>query len=195
MNHTIYFVRHGQTDWNAGFLFQGRQDIPINALGRRQAARNGVLLTQLLREPASFDFVASPLARTRQTMEIVRSNLGLDLHGYRTDGRLLELDYGDWEGMTLEEIRRSHGGMNEARNRNKWDFVPPGESAESYAMQAARFEPWLDEVSRNTVCVTHGGILRCAWKIATGISADEAGQLIIPQDRILRLKEHRLEWL
>ena len=195
MNHTIYFVRHGQTDWNAGFLFQGRQDIPINALGRRQAARNGALLTQLLREPDSFDFVASPLARTRQTMEIVRSNLGLDLHGYRTDGRLLELDYGDWEGMTLEEIRRSHGEMNEARNRNKWDFVPPGGSAESYAMQAARFELWLDEVNRNTVCVTHGGILRCAWKIAAGISADEASQLIIPQDRILRLKEHRLEWL
>ncbi|MCP5001084.1 MAG: histidine phosphatase family protein [Hyphomicrobiales bacterium] len=195
MSQTIYFVRHGQTDWNAEQRFQGQQDIPINALGREQATRNGAALRSLLAEPENFDFVSSPLSRTHQTMEIVRDGLGLPIAEYRTDDRLLELNYGDWEGQTLDEMRRNNGEMSDARNRDKWNFVPPGASAESYAMQAKRFAPWLDEVHRPTVCVTHGGILRCVWKGVGGISAEEAGQLLIPQDRILRLENALLDWL
>ncbi|MEX0344882.1 MAG: histidine phosphatase family protein [Rhizobiaceae bacterium] len=195
MNRTIYFVRHGQTDWNAEFRFQGQQDIPINALGRQQAMRNGETLRAVLTDPEAFDFIASPLSRTRQTMEIIRGELDLPQNEYRTDRRLLELNYGDWEGQTIDEMRQSHGEMSEARNRNKWEFVPPGNGAESYAMLSQRFEPWLSETLKQSVCVTHGGVLRCIWRLVGGKSADEAGQLIIPQDRILRMENTSLEWI
>ena len=195
MRAAIYFIRHGQTDWNAELRFQGQQDIPINALGREQANRNGNRLRDLVVDPSPFDFVASPLWRTRETMEIVRTNMGLRPGGYRTDPRLIELNYGAWEGMTLNEMRRSHGDLSESRNRNKWDFVPPGDAAESYAMQAERFAPWLQTVEQPTVCVTHGGILRCVWRIVGDLTGDEAGTLAIPQDKILQLRNESLEWI
>ena len=74
---TIYFVRHGQTDWNAEQRFQGQRDIPINANGRQQAAKNGQTLKELLNNPADFDYVSSPLGRACETMEIIRRALDL----------------------------------------------------------------------------------------------------------------------
>ena len=71
---SIYFVRHGQTDWNAEKRLQGQTDIPINARGRAQARRNGRLLAGYLADPAALDYVASPLGRTRETMEILRAD-------------------------------------------------------------------------------------------------------------------------
>ena len=97
----VYFVRHGQTDWNAEHRLQGQADIALNALGRAQATRNGRKLAELIADPADFDFVASPLGRTRETMELVRAAMGLEPHGYRTDPRLIEVHFGDWQGHTL----------------------------------------------------------------------------------------------
>lgn len=192
---TVYFVRHGQTDWNAELRFQGQQDIAINETGRSQARRNGVRLAELIAEPAAFRFVASPLGRTRETMEVIRGELGLDPADYGTDDRLVEINYGDWEGSTLDEIENRHPELVATRRKDKWNYVPPGKRAESYAMQSVRFEPWLEEVERPTVCVTHGGILRCVLKLRGGMSGQEASDIIVPQDRILALDGTRVEWL
>ncbi len=73
----IYFLRHGQTPFNAEGRIQGQIEVPLSELGRSQALRNGAVLAEVLGEPERFDFVASPLLRTRQTMEIVRSAMGL----------------------------------------------------------------------------------------------------------------------
>ncbi|MEZ5810724.1 MAG: histidine phosphatase family protein [Rhizobiaceae bacterium] len=191
----VYFVRHGQTDWNAELRFQGQQDIAINATGREQARRNGARLAGLIAEPAAFRFVASPLGRTRQTMQVVRTELGLNPARYETDDRLVEINYGDWEGSTLEEIESRHPELVAARRKDKWNYVPPGKRAESYAMQAKRFEPWLEEVEQPTVCVTHGGILRCVLKLRGSMSGQEAGDIVVPQDRIMALDDARVEWL
>ena len=67
---TIYFIRHGETDWNAQARYQGQADVPMNETGRTQARRNGETLRRLLPDIASADFVASPLARARETMRI-----------------------------------------------------------------------------------------------------------------------------
>ena len=76
---SLYLVRHGQTDWNAEARFQGQMDIDLNDLGREQARQNGIKLGRLLgSEISRFDFVASPMSRTRETMEVARAAVGLD---------------------------------------------------------------------------------------------------------------------
>ena len=71
----IYYIRHGETSWNAQGRLQGTQDIALNDLGRRQAAHAGNVLAELLvrdgRDKAALPFVASPLGRARMTMEFV----------------------------------------------------------------------------------------------------------------------------
>src|SRR3569833_2459375 len=71
----LYFIRHGETDWNAEGRYQGSRDIPLNARGRGQAALNGELLRTLLkrgnRSALDFDWYVSPLSRTRETIDNV----------------------------------------------------------------------------------------------------------------------------
>ncbi|RYE75137.1 MAG: histidine phosphatase family protein, partial [Hyphomicrobiales bacterium] len=99
----IYMIRHGQTDWNAEIRLQGQKDIPLNDTGRNQARGNGRALADILGTQAiAFDYVASPLGRTRETMELLRGAMGLAPEAYRTDDRLKEVSFGDWEGFTLE---------------------------------------------------------------------------------------------
>src|SRR6185312_12901881 len=89
---TLYFIRHGETDWNRDQRYQGQRDIPLNATGRGQAARNGKVLAGALGERAAgLDYVASPLERARETMQIVRRELGLPPDAFRTDDRLKEV--------------------------------------------------------------------------------------------------------
>ncbi|WP_019169833.1 histidine phosphatase family protein [Pseudaminobacter salicylatoxidans] len=191
----VYFIRHGQTAWNAEQRLQGQADTDITALGRSQADRNGRRLAELIDRPAEFDFVASPLRRTRETMERVRVAMGLPAQGYRTDARLVEVHFGDWQGFTLAEVEASAPGSTAARARDKWDFVPPGDEGESYEMLLARVRPWFDELERPTVCVTHGGILRVAFRLVEAMPATDAAALEIPQDRVLRLRGGHLDWL
>lgn len=91
---TIYFIRHGQTDWNAEGRFQGQCDIPLNDTGRAQAGRNGRALATAIGAADGFDFVSSPLQRASETMRILRRELGLDPTDFRTDARLVEINVG-----------------------------------------------------------------------------------------------------
>ncbi len=190
-----YVVRHGQTDWNAEYRLQGQADTDITEKGRRQADGNGKKLAGLIADPQSFDFVASPMRRTRETMERIRVVMGLAPDGYRTDARLMELHFGDWQGFTFAELEAKKPGSTEGRLSDKWRFVPPGKSAESYEMLLQRIRPWLEALDRPTVCVTHGGVIRTLFKMLEGMSDDEAANLDIVQDRVLRLENGKLDWL
>lgn len=191
----VYFVRHGQTDWNREGRLQGQTDTELNDVGRGQADRNGALLKRLIPDSGQFDFVASPLKRTRETMERLRAAMGLPPSAYRTDPGLMELSYGGWEGMTLAEIEAREPGSVGRRDRDKWNFLPPGNDAESYEKLMRRVKPWLDALVRPTVCVTHGGIIRIVFVAAERMAKSKAAALEIPQDRVLKLEEGRLEWL
>ncbi|PBC02014.1 histidine phosphatase family protein [Mesorhizobium sp. WSM3860] len=191
----VYIARHGQTQWNAERRLQGQADTDINALGRAQATRNGRRLAEFVRDPADFDFVASPMRRTRETMELMRAAMGLDPFAYRTDPRLVEMSFGDWQGFTFAELESRLPGSTDGRRHAKWDFQPPGEGAESYETLLERIRPWVDALQRQTVCVTHGGVMRCLFRIVEGMSKKEAASLEMPQDRLLRLEGRSLEWL
>lgn len=191
----IYFSRHGETDWNVSERIQGQEDIDINARGKVQADRNGDMIKSLIGDGSGFDFVASPLRRTRETMERIRTRMGLDPHDYRTDARLKEVHFGDWQGFMIEDIAARTPELVDARARDKWNFVPPGAAAESYALLGVRVADWLSEVRQPTVCVTHGGCLRTIFQMVNGLDGHDAANMAITQDHILRLENGQLTWM
>ncbi|RWH82838.1 MAG: histidine phosphatase family protein [Mesorhizobium sp.] len=191
----VYIARHGQTVWNAESRLQGQADTDLNPLGCEQATRNGHRLAEFVHNPEDFDFVASPMRRTRQTMERIRAAMRLDPRAYRTDPRLVEMSFGDWQGFTFPELEARHLGSGRERRLDKWNFLPPGEGAESYQMLLERVKPWFDALDRPTVCVTHGGVVRALFRMVLGMPEKEAANLNVPQDRLLRLEGRTLEWL
>ena len=195
MHPLVYFVRHGQTDWNAEGRLQGQADTDINQRGRDQADRNGKRLAGLIKDASGWDFVASPLRRTRETMERVRVGMGLPAAGYRTDPLLVEVHFGDWQGKTYLELEAESPGTTARRAADKWNFRPPGEQGESYAMLTARIEPFLRELKQETVCVTHGGVIRSIFRLVEALGENETAALEIRQDRVLRYRNGQLAWL
>ena len=168
---TIYYIRHGETAWNAQGRFQGSQDIPLNDLGRGQAVAAGAILGDLLagdgREPAFLPFVASPLGRARMTMELVRDAMKLPPADYSVDGRLREIGYGQWEGLTLGEMKLNDAATFARRDVDKWGVAAP--SGESYASVTLRMRDWLNSLVTDTVAVAHGGTMR-ALMVALGVA-------------------------
>ena len=179
----IYFLRHGETDWNAAGKLQGRIDIPLNARGRQQARRNGGMLAELIEVPASMHYVASPLLRASQTMQIARDCLKLPENGYDVDDRLLEISFGRWEGKLWSDIKRDDAQAYKARSADAFDHRVPG--GESYAMVMARVVSWLQDVTKPTVVVAHGGIMRCLRGHVLGLPSAAILQLEIPQDKVM----------
>ena len=190
-------IRHGQTDWNAEGRLQGQKDIPLNPLGRSQATRNGERLREMIGAAEDFGFVASPLSRTRETMERLRTAMGLDPKSYRTDERLKEISFGDWEGHTLDEIDRISPERLAARLQEKWSFIPPGSAAESYEILSWRIGAWLQSIEGPTVCISHGGVIRSLFRLIGNVPEDTAATVPTPQDRILRIETDRqsIEWI
>jgi probable phosphoglycerate mutase len=159
---TIFYIRHGETDWNVAGRLQGRHDVPLNARGRAQAMHCGEILRDLLardgRGLAGREFVASPLGRARETMELVRPAIGLPSDGYRIEPQLAEIAFGDWEGFTIAQLHSRDPQRIAAREQDKWHFVPPG--GESYQAVTARMGGWYENLTCDTVAVAHGGTAR-----------------------------------
>ncbi len=193
----LYFLRHGETDWNAEGRLQGQQDIPLNSRGREQAARAGRTLRKLVAKArpdgAPPDFIASPLGRTRETMEIARSAMDLDPAAYAIDPRLKELSFGTWEGLTWPDVQGLSPTLASGREADKWSFVPP--AGESYAMLAERITPWLHELTRDTVVVSHGGVARVLMAIIGGLPIERAPMVEIWQDRPVIFANGRFDWV
>ena len=183
---TVYYIRHGETEWNALGRLQGVQDIPLNELGRTQSAHAGQVLADLLtrdsQSASSIPFVASPLGRARQTMDLVRGELELPLSGYAIDDRLREIGYGLWEGSTLAEMAAEDPNLFARRQAEKWTVAPPG--GETYVEVQARVADWYLGLKADAVAVAHGGTAR-ALMVALGFKTpDAAADLGIEQGAV-----------
>ena len=183
---TIYYIRHGETEWNAEGRLQGTLDIPLNDLGRKQAADAGAILAELFardgRSEQSLAFVASPLGRARSTMELVRGTLGLPPRDYSIDDRLREIGYGHWEGSTLAEMQAQDPELFAKRQAEKWTVSPPG--GESYASVQARMRDWYDQLTADTVAVAHGGTARALMVALDLETPASAADLTIEQGAV-----------
>jgi broad specificity phosphatase PhoE len=191
---TLYFARHGETDWNKIQRYQGQTDIPLNDTGRAQAARNGKVLGELLgAQKARVDFVASPLSRAAETMEIMRANMGLPPRPFGLDDRLKEQNFGHWEGLIWGDLPKLDPEGLAARLADTYNWTPRG--GENYAVVRARVETWLNTLERDTVVVSHGNISRSVRGILLDLDTALIPKLSVPQDKFLRLTAGHSEWL
>ena len=141
----IYVVRHGETEWNALNKVLGRTDIPLNSNGADQARK----VAGMLRDQEIDGFLSSPLRIARQTADIIAGETGLK---YRIDDRLIEQDFGTFEG-----INRFAAEYQNAK-REYFARYPGGES---FFDMAARIFPLIRELEgKNALLVTHGGVCR-----------------------------------
>ena len=191
----IYYIRHGETSWNAEGRLQGTQDVPLNERGHRQAENAGRVLADLLardgQDTASLPFVASPLIRARATMELVRGELNLPRGDYALDDRLREIAYGVWEGSTLAEMQAADPGLYARRLTAKWTLAPEG--GETYAQVQVRMADWYGSLNGDTVAVAHGGTAR-ALMVALGLETPtSAADLLIEQGAVYVFRDGGLK--
>jgi probable phosphoglycerate mutase len=150
----ILVIRHGPTDWNEAGLIQGHTDRPLSKAGRDRIAA--------MRLPDAWvgaKCLSSPLRRAIDTARL----LGLDP---KLEARLIEMAWGEWEGKGLKDLRVEFEAELAAKEAQGLDFRPPG--GESPRDVQRRLRPLLPEVQGPTVFVTHKGVLRALYALATG---------------------------
>ncbi|HEX4297814.1 MAG TPA: histidine phosphatase family protein [Devosia sp.] len=189
----LYFVRHGETNWNAEGRYQGSRDIPLNDHGRGQADLNGDLLRRLLvragRAPTDFSWYVSPLSRTRETMDRIRARIGEPPPDVTIDPRLTEISFGIYEGHLHVDLAAGAMAIAGERDADFWYFRPPeGESYEDVAHRVADFGASLPGPA---VVVAHGGILRILRRLIEDFPADRAVNWFPPQDCVVHFTNHR----
>lgn len=153
----VVMLRHGRTSWNAEKRIQGHTDIPLSATGR--AALQGLALPKKLNAGT---WISSPLIRATETAEILSTGQSI-----WTDKRLIEMDFGEWEGRTHAELLAEDAAAMDRLERLGLQMRPPG--GETPAEVGARFLELLRSRSEDTlVLVGHKGLIRAALAFATG---------------------------
>ncbi len=154
---TIWVVRHGRTEANASGLLLGRANPELDDVGRKQAAQIAAAI------PDGARVISSPLDRTRQTAEAIRSDV-------ETDDRLLELDYGDFDLTPARDIPADTWAAWQADP----GFRPP--NGETFLELADRVGSLLDEIAdqgrdSDVAIVTHVSPIKAsiAWALGVGI--------------------------
>lgn len=187
MDHELFLFRHGQTEWSVNGRHTGRTDIPLTPAGENQARAAGRTLQSLRKGPALV--LTSPRQRAVRTAELA----GLRVDDQTED--LAEWDYGDYEGVTTPEIRKTVPGWT------VWTHeMPGGETADQVA---ARADTLLERVraalaDTEVILVGHGHfsrVLIARWiglPPADGVhfGLDPAGVTVLGDERGAPKIEH-----
>lgn len=191
----IYFIRHGETPWNAEKRYQGRKDIPLNERGEAQAVRNGEILAAELhrhgRSPADFEWHASPLMRTRETMARVRRAFAEPLPQVKYDVRLMEISFGVIEGRLHSELPANMAVAPGMRDATYWHFRP--QEGENYADVEERLAEFAGTLHGPSIIVSHGGIARTLRVMIEGADVLDAINWAPPQDVVLHFRPGRMD--
>jgi alpha-ribazole phosphatase len=161
----IVLCRHGATDGNAGGAFLSASDPPLNAVGVKQAAETARALHEI-----AFDLVlTSPKRRCRETCSIVAPTI--EVH---VDERLIEVNFGEWEGRTPEWLEEHAADALQRRRERPAVFRPPG--GESFTDAAIRLQPLAETLERSdatrTLIVAHRGTLGVLERLLRGLPID-----------------------
>lgn len=173
----IVLARHGQTAANRDALLVGRIDPPLTELGLAQAAR----LAGALASSTAVRVVASPLTRTVQTATVIAESLGLSVE---TDERIIEMDYGAWDGTPLAEVP--------IETWRAWrtdpEFRPPdGESLRDVSRRVgAAMGEWLT-ADEPIIAVTHVSPIKAALTWALGAPDQMTWRMFVEVASISRI--------
>ena len=167
-SHKFFFIRHGETDWNREFRYQGNSDIELNEDGVEQARRTGLRLSCIV--PSRV--YSSPLKRARRTAEIIMEHNSGEAAVDVCDD-LREISFGSWEGLTMPEIKARDAEKLEAWRSKPFSVVPEGgESFAEVASRSRRVSKVMKEAGGHgevTFIVTHGVVLRALIAIFMNI--------------------------
>ncbi len=162
----LILIRHGQTEWNLQGRIQGHLHGELGALGKRQAEALAARLATI-----SFEALySSDLHRAVQTAEAIARKCG---HAIHTDVRLREKNYGDFEGLTMAEVRERYPEDFARMVGTDDEYVIPG--GESRRQKNTRAIACIEElaarhVGRRVLVVTHGGVLSCLFQYVLGVA-------------------------
>ncbi|NQZ92243.1 MAG: histidine phosphatase family protein [Moritella sp.] len=153
----VYFIRHGQTQWNCEKRLQGRTDIPLNDVGKTQ-----ISAYQLPEHLLTMPWFNSPLLRTQQTAELLGVNS-------QVEAALIEMNWGHWEGKTLQQLSSQDPIYFAKQEALGLDLRPAG--GESPRLVAERVTAWVEALDITNVeqrigCVSHKGIIRAIYASA-----------------------------
>lgn len=180
----LYFIRHGQTDWNAEGRYQGTRDIPLNDTGRAQADANGPLLRMLMERDGltagDFGWFSSPLSRAIETAQRVLAAFDPPRPHIATDDRLIEISFGVFEGRLHKDIAHHPMIAPGERDEKFWHYRP--ENGENYDDLSRRVDAFRDTLAGPAVIVAHGGVLRVIRHLIAGAPQAEVVNWSTPQD-------------
>lgn len=173
----LYIVRHGETDTNFEARINGMStDKPLNAKGIKQ-------IEELEKHIDITDFdevYASPMKRALQTAEILNQGA----HEIQQDKRLVEADYGSWDGLKEEELIVEHP---DAFDENKYllpNYTKYAVNGEEYADVYKRVEDFMNDMAKKgdekILVVCHGFVSRAFVKVTTG--AEDISSIIQPNN-------------
>ncbi len=165
----MYFVRHGQSEGNVRGGFAGRVDYALSEKGERQARRTA----DFLRDVHLDAVCASPLRRAQATAAPIAADHGLAVE---TRAGLIEFDFGDWEGLVLDELNARFPDAVPTWKYHLSDVAcPHGERmADCFARAEAEFAVLAREYAGRDVCVvTHGAFLKCLFCALHGLPLAE----------------------
>src|SRR6266481_4177065 len=174
---------------------QGRGDSPLTALGVTQAGACGAMLREEISDLSAVALYTSPLGRARTTAEIVRARLDLAPERVIVEECLAEHDYGEWQGLTNEQVDALYPGLRAERERDKWNYVVPG--GESYAMLEQRLLPWtaLRSDASTAIAVVHDMVSRVLRGVYLALDPARTLALDHPHSRIYKLSSGRISAL
>jgi 2,3-bisphosphoglycerate-dependent phosphoglycerate mutase len=180
----LILIRHGETDWNVQGRFQGQIDVPLNALGQRQAVRTAERLAQ---ERVDV-FYCSDLLRTRQTAEPAALKLKL---ATSPDVGLREQHFGILEGLSFDEVQAQYPHHLTEWLRHDPDYAPPeGESVRAFHARAVGAVQALARLhaGQTLAVVTHGGVLDMLYRTVHGLPLNGPRDCPIPNAGLNRLR-------
>ena len=191
---TLDLLRHGETQ--GGAIYRGRTDSPLTPLGERQM--KDALSLHMSREQWQAVY-SSPLQRCLQVADEYCQAESIPLH---LDDRLQELDFGDWDGLTLAQVWEKYPDQSDAFWRDPASNPPPG--GESTDALQRRLRQLLEELyvseSTSLLLITHGGVIRALIAMALELPSSHWSRLELGHGSVSRLrigldKQQRLEWI
>lgn len=173
----LLLLRHGETQWNRQGRLQGRKNSPLTDLGRAQARQQGEILKQI-KGVESFDAVCSPFGRAQETARIAYGAIG---KLPRLASRVAEINAGDWEGKSFEDICRAAPDFRDEDLMRLFLTAPNGEGFDALR---ARCVDFLSDLEQPTIVVSHSVTLCMFRGLLRGLSRTEIEALDRPQGAV-----------